>query len=76
MRPSKQNELLDGHERQVGIIFLDLFQRRTKLGILNDGIRENTGTAHNGTARHLAGYAFNQLATGPIDISIEVCHLV
>jgi hypothetical protein len=45
-----------------------------KLGILNDGIGENTGTANNGASRHFAGYPFNQTAIGPIDIAIEVCH--
>ena len=65
MRVGKRNKLLNGGQRQVGIILLDFFKRRTKLGVLHDSIRENAGAAHNGAPRHLAGYSFDSYPSLP-----------
>jgi len=74
IKQSKQNELVNDRKRQIGIILLDFFNRRAKLGVLNDRIRENAGTAYYGAARHLSGYPFDQLAADPVDITIRGCH--
>ena len=66
----KGNKLPDGGWRQIGIIFVNFFQRRTQLGVLNDGVRENARAPHDGAARYLAGYPFHQVAAGPVDIRI------
>jgi len=67
----KRYEPLNRRDREVGIILLNFFRRRTKLSVLNDGVSENAGAAHDGKSGYLAGYAFNQLAAGPIDVAIQ-----
>src|ERR1017187_2914565 len=76
LRAGKRDEPLNRFERQVGIIFVDFIQRRTKLGVLNDCIRENACAPHNGATRDLAGYPFHQFAPRPVDITIRVRHAV
>lgn len=56
MRISKRNELLNGGYGQIRIVFVDFFERRPKLGILNDSISKNASTAHDGPSRYLSGY--------------------
>jgi len=72
MRVSKRNKLFNGGQRQIWIILVDFFQRRTKFSVLNDGVRENTRTTHDRPTRYLARDSFHQLAAGPIDIAFQV----
>ena len=66
---------VDGSHRQIGIVLVELFERRSKLGILNDDVGKNAGTTNYGASRHLAGYLFNQITPGSIDIAIHGCHV-
>jgi hypothetical protein len=70
VRVSERNELLNGSHQQIGIVLVDLFERRPQLDVLNDGICENAVTADDRASRYLAGYLLDQLTAGPIDIAI------
>src|ERR1035441_5766333 len=51
-RMGKRDQPLYRRNRQVWIILVDFFERRTKLGVLNYGVRKNAGAADYRTARY------------------------
>src|ERR1039458_9233664 len=74
-RMGKRDQPLYRRDRQVWIILVDFFERRTKLGVLNYGVRKNAGAANDRTARYFARHPLDQFAACPIDVAIHACHV-
>ena len=55
MRLGKRDQPLYRRDRQVWIVLVDFFERRSKLGVLNYGVRKNAGAADYRTADTLPG---------------------
>lgn len=68
--PGKLDQAPDLRTGKGGETFLNLFNALAKFVVLNDGVRENAGAAHNRPPRHFAGDALNEFAAGPVDIAI------
>ena len=55
---------------------MDLVEGRPKLSILNYCIGENSSPPNDRSSRHFAGYLFDQLTAGPINIGIYGTHFL
>ena len=75
VRLGEGDELIDHGERQVRVVFLDLFERRAEFEVLDDCVGEDPRAAHDGPAGDLARDTFHQVTAGPVDGSLEALRL-